>query len=207
VVLWEIVTLAKHPYPGLANDQVMAFVVDDERTMDMPIGCPQLFQELIGQCWSYDAHARPTFGSLVERLADFQDDAFRQVDLLDHYSVSGHETRYGICLDFVLLEQSSLFGRRIYGKSCRQCGKIAVDPFHIILSDDRKHLTFLPHISIVVVFIDGRINLPVSYFYRFNRFYRNTYLSIVFPKIRGSGLLFVVTFLAKFRSVEFENCT
>ena len=41
VVLWEMATLGAHPYQGLANEQIFAFVAGGS-TMQAPLGCPQL---------------------------------------------------------------------------------------------------------------------------------------------------------------------
>ena len=39
VVLWEMATLAAQPYQGLANEQVLKYVIDGG-IMEKPEGCP-----------------------------------------------------------------------------------------------------------------------------------------------------------------------
>lgn len=39
VVLWEMATLAAQPYQGLANEQVLRYVLDG-KIMEKPEGCP-----------------------------------------------------------------------------------------------------------------------------------------------------------------------
>lgn len=79
VVLWEIITLAKHPFPGLSNEEVMEMVVDQKRTMAMPTGCPHIFAEIMRLCWTYDAQSRPAFCDLVHWLLDWQDEKFKEI--------------------------------------------------------------------------------------------------------------------------------
>lgn len=60
VVLWEVATLAAQPYQGLANDQVLQFVVDG-RLMPRPENCPDRLYHMMKRCWAFQPHNRPTF--------------------------------------------------------------------------------------------------------------------------------------------------
>uniref|UniRef100_A0A915HLP0 receptor protein-tyrosine kinase n=1 Tax=Romanomermis culicivorax TaxID=13658 RepID=A0A915HLP0_ROMCU len=79
VLLWEIVTLAQQPYAGLSNEDVFNFVVDSQRTMDKPTGCPFLFETLMRQCWQYEAKSRPTFEYFASQLEPYQELAFHSI--------------------------------------------------------------------------------------------------------------------------------
>lgn len=67
VVLWEMVTLAMQPYQGLANDQVLKFVVGGG-VMPKPENCPELTFTIMTMCWARNPKARPTFINIIEML-------------------------------------------------------------------------------------------------------------------------------------------
>ncbi|XP_060801498.1 proto-oncogene tyrosine-protein kinase ROS isoform X2 [Amyelois transitella] len=60
VLCWEILSLGQQPYPARTNRQVLAFVRAGG-TPDRPPNCPAAFYDLLRQCWSYSAEARPSF--------------------------------------------------------------------------------------------------------------------------------------------------
>ncbi|XP_061425032.1 tyrosine-protein kinase SRK2-like [Lethenteron reissneri] len=70
VLLHEIVTYGKLPYPGQTNAEVLA-AVDRGYRMPCPAGCPQAFYDLMLECWNVDDQARPTFETLQWQLEDF----------------------------------------------------------------------------------------------------------------------------------------
>lgn len=67
VVLWEMATLASQPYQGLANQQVLKYVMDGG-VMERPQGCPDRLYVLMEMCWRYNPKHRPSFIDLVEDL-------------------------------------------------------------------------------------------------------------------------------------------
>src|SRR3569832_744897 len=84
VVLWEIATLATEPYPGLNQEDVIHFVVEESGHMNIPRGCPTFFADLMLACWKYAANERPTFEILVGYLAPMaaeSDPGFSRVTL------------------------------------------------------------------------------------------------------------------------------
>ncbi|XP_037302260.1 insulin receptor [Manduca sexta] len=76
VVLWEMATLAMQPYQGLSNEQVVRYVVEGG-VMERPEHCPDRLYELMRQCWSHRAAARPSFLRLVADLAPHAHAHFR----------------------------------------------------------------------------------------------------------------------------------
>ncbi|XP_038659281.1 tyrosine-protein kinase SRK2-like [Scyliorhinus canicula] len=67
VLLYEIVTHGKTPYPGMENREVVSMVSKDYR-MPCPDGCPEKLYEVMLQCWNSTAQNRPSFKALVQTL-------------------------------------------------------------------------------------------------------------------------------------------
>ncbi|KHJ93496.1 src domain protein [Oesophagostomum dentatum] len=69
ILLMEIVTYGKTPYPGMDNAEVLE-QVDAGYRMPCPPGCPPALYEIMCQCWKADAEKRPTFETLQWKLED-----------------------------------------------------------------------------------------------------------------------------------------
>ncbi|GCB77807.1 hypothetical protein scyTo_0016746, partial [Scyliorhinus torazame] len=67
VLLYEIVTHGKTPYPGMENREVVSMVSKDYR-MPCPDGCPEKLYEVMLRCWNSTAQNRPSFKALVQTL-------------------------------------------------------------------------------------------------------------------------------------------
>lgn len=72
-------TLASQPYAGLSNEDVMRFVVDHRRVMEMPTGCPPRLYELMVLCWRYEPKERPTFAEIEAMLLPDMSEQFLRV--------------------------------------------------------------------------------------------------------------------------------
>ncbi|XP_041061117.1 tyrosine-protein kinase SRK3-like isoform X1 [Carcharodon carcharias] len=70
VLLYEIVTHGRTPYPGLDNQEVVSMVSKGYR-MPCPDGCPGKLNEIMLQCWNSTAQNRPSFKALVQILVPF----------------------------------------------------------------------------------------------------------------------------------------
>ncbi|KAM9294553.1 insulin receptor-related protein [Gastrophryne carolinensis] len=91
VVLWEIATLAEQPYQGMANEQVLHFVIDNG-TLEKPDGCPDRLHELMRLCWQKNPKSRPTFIQILDSLKDDLKPRFQQVSFYSNslkHRVSG----------------------------------------------------------------------------------------------------------------------
>ncbi|CAH1796561.1 unnamed protein product [Owenia fusiformis] len=77
VVLWEMATLAAQPYQGLANEEVLKFVIDGH-VMEPPDGCPRKLYDIMSMCWRFSAKSRPTFLDLIEILLPDVDESFQK---------------------------------------------------------------------------------------------------------------------------------
>lgn len=90
IVLWEIATLAEQPYQGLANEQVLQFVIA-QGTLERPLQCPDLLYDIMEVCWKWRPRSRPTFTDIVEKLESSVGQDFRLVSF--YHSKDGEEFR------------------------------------------------------------------------------------------------------------------
>ena len=66
VVLWEILTLAEHPYIGLSNEQVVTYVTVTGNHLDKPFDTPDYLWEIMKSCWAWNPKNRPSFPAIIE---------------------------------------------------------------------------------------------------------------------------------------------
>ncbi|KAF1769652.1 hypothetical protein GCK72_001469 [Caenorhabditis remanei] len=69
ILLTEIVTYGRLPYPGMTNAEVLQ-QVDVGYRMPCPAGCPPALYDIMQQCWRSDPDKRPTFETLQWKLED-----------------------------------------------------------------------------------------------------------------------------------------
>ena len=85
ILLYELITYGRFPYPGMNNAQVLEALQTGYR-MPCPNGCPEHLYEIMMECWKHDPTSRPTFETLKWRLEEFfttdSDPAYREVN--DH---------------------------------------------------------------------------------------------------------------------------
>eukprot|EP00052_Salpingoeca_macrocollata_P029158 m.290719 g.290719 ORF g.290719 m.290719 type:complete len:425 (-) comp22951_c0_seq8:71-1345(-) len=70
ILLTELVTHGRIPYPGMSNAEVLQQVERGYR-MPSPPGCPDELYQIMLDCWKANSNERPTFESLQWRLEDF----------------------------------------------------------------------------------------------------------------------------------------
>ncbi|XP_067862778.1 tyrosine-protein kinase Fyn-like isoform X1 [Heptranchias perlo] len=70
ILLTELVTKGRVPYPGMNNREVLEQVERGYR-MPCPNACPGSLHELMIQCWKKDPEERPTFEYLQSFLEDY----------------------------------------------------------------------------------------------------------------------------------------
>ena len=70
ILLYELITYGRFPYPGMNNAQVLEALKTGYR-LPCPIGCPEQLYEIMRECWREDAESRPTFESLHWRMEDY----------------------------------------------------------------------------------------------------------------------------------------
>uniref|UniRef100_A0A671SRF4 receptor protein-tyrosine kinase n=1 Tax=Sinocyclocheilus anshuiensis TaxID=1608454 RepID=A0A671SRF4_9TELE len=72
VLLWEIMTLGKLPYPKNTNHEVLSHISTCAR-LPSPAGYPQRLYNLMMSCWSKEPTERPNFQYLEETLSKLRD--------------------------------------------------------------------------------------------------------------------------------------
>ncbi|XP_049818027.1 tyrosine-protein kinase Src42A [Aethina tumida] len=70
ILLTELVTYGRIPYPGMTNAEVLHQVEHGYR-MPQPPNCPQSLYDIMLECWNRDPMKRPTFETLQWKLEDF----------------------------------------------------------------------------------------------------------------------------------------
>ncbi|KAL0967094.1 hypothetical protein UPYG_G00247740 [Umbra pygmaea] len=70
ILLTEIVTYGRIPYPGMTNPEVIRNL-DNNYRMPCPEGCPGELYDVMMSCWKERAEDRPTFEHLQHTLNDF----------------------------------------------------------------------------------------------------------------------------------------
>uniref|UniRef100_A0A667XGX0 Tyrosine-protein kinase n=1 Tax=Myripristis murdjan TaxID=586833 RepID=A0A667XGX0_9TELE len=70
ILLTELVTKGRVPYPGMVNREVLEQVERGYR-MPCPQGCPESLHEMMRQCWKKDPDERPTFEYIQSFLEDY----------------------------------------------------------------------------------------------------------------------------------------
>lgn len=70
IVITELVTYGRTPYPGMNNAEVLAQVENGYR-MPCPPNCPAKLYDIMLECWHKDPAKRPTFETLQWKLEDF----------------------------------------------------------------------------------------------------------------------------------------
>ncbi|KAJ8266014.1 hypothetical protein GJAV_G00124930 [Gymnothorax javanicus] len=102
ILLWEIFSLGKSPYPGVPVDSRFYRMIKDGGQMSQPEFAPAEIYEIVKACWNLEPTERPTFSKIVRTMGlmlqgpseqgykNTLDDAFkRQLETL--YSCKGGE--------------------------------------------------------------------------------------------------------------------
>lgn len=75
VVLWELLT-GETPYKGIDALGVAYGVAVNKLTLPIPSTCPQLFSQLMSDCWHQTPQYRPTFAGIIKSLEEVQLSSF-----------------------------------------------------------------------------------------------------------------------------------
>ena len=69
IVLYEIITYGRPPYPGMTNAEALEAAVQGYRTPQPP-GCPDKLYNIMLNCWREESENRPLFEALQWQLED-----------------------------------------------------------------------------------------------------------------------------------------
>ncbi|XP_038055177.1 cytoplasmic tyrosine-protein kinase BMX-like [Patiria miniata] len=73
ILLWEIFSGGKLPYPTMNNVQVVDQVTRHHYRMDIPEKCPRPMYNIMYRCWHEKPEKRPSFADLKQMLVQLQD--------------------------------------------------------------------------------------------------------------------------------------
>jgi fyn-related kinase len=73
VLLTELITYGRVPYPGMTNKQVLESIIDNGYRMPQPSNCPNKLYDIMLRCWLENPDDRPTFATLKDILDNFFD--------------------------------------------------------------------------------------------------------------------------------------
>ncbi|XP_030080360.1 vascular endothelial growth factor receptor 1 isoform X7 [Drosophila hydei] len=93
IVLWELFSLSKVPYPGIDPNQELFNKLNDGYRMEKPPYANQEIYEIMLECWRKSPESRPLFNVLERRFANMlgEDVANHYLDLNDPYMRSNSE--------------------------------------------------------------------------------------------------------------------
>ncbi|XP_059061898.1 vascular endothelial growth factor receptor 1 isoform X2 [Achroia grisella] len=82
IVLWELFSLAKTPYPNMSPQNLLQWLTDGRR-LEKPTYADDRLYDVMRQCWEHKPTMRPSFTRLQELLGSFLEDNVRNhyVDL------------------------------------------------------------------------------------------------------------------------------
>ena len=72
IVLYEIITYGRFPYPAMTNSEVKEQIVQGYR-MPQPKGCPDQLYNIMLHCWRENPTSRPRFEALQWQLEEIKD--------------------------------------------------------------------------------------------------------------------------------------
>ncbi|XP_055027857.2 proto-oncogene tyrosine-protein kinase ROS isoform X2 [Misgurnus anguillicaudatus] len=99
VLLWEIMTLGKLPYPTYTNHEVLSYINAGGR-LPLPTGCPKSLYNLMMDCWKKGPNERPSFQDLQEtlhRLRDYEADQIGENMIACHVNQAYQEDEEEVC--------------------------------------------------------------------------------------------------------------
>ncbi|GMH33087.1 hypothetical protein BSKO_00921 [Bryopsis sp. KO-2023] len=68
MLLWELLSQSEQPYPNKNHGEIILTVVNEGRRPHFGPNYPELFADLIRDCWKQSRHDRPKFPDIVRRL-------------------------------------------------------------------------------------------------------------------------------------------
>ncbi|XP_043950379.1 platelet-derived growth factor receptor alpha isoform X4 [Drosophila biarmipes] len=103
IVLWEMFSLAKVPYPGIDPNQELFNKLNDGYRMEKPPYANQELYEIMLECWRKNPESRPLFPELEQRFAKMlgEDVANHYLDLNTPYMETNIESTKNQTTDYL----------------------------------------------------------------------------------------------------------
>ncbi|XP_043065312.1 vascular endothelial growth factor receptor 1 isoform X3 [Drosophila ficusphila] len=104
VVLWEMFSLSKVPYPAINSNQELFNKLNDGYRMEKPQFANKVLHEIMLECWRKNPESRPLFNELEERFASMlgEDISSQYLELNEPYMQSNIEYRKVNPMDFLV---------------------------------------------------------------------------------------------------------
>ncbi|XP_057365386.1 vascular endothelial growth factor receptor 1-like isoform X1 [Daphnia carinata] len=92
IVLWELFSLGKTPYPGMEADEQFFIKLRQGYRMEKPKYAPNMIYQIMKNCWLHDPTERPDFTALSEALGEQLNPTVRRhyLDLNEAYIESNN---------------------------------------------------------------------------------------------------------------------
>jgi len=84
ILLWEIFSGGKTPYPGATNREVIDFV-DKGHRLNRPLKCSHDVYSLMMSCWLENSASRPNFNFIFEKLENLIDNININIQAVEDY--------------------------------------------------------------------------------------------------------------------------
>ncbi|XP_072392204.1 vascular endothelial growth factor receptor 1-like isoform X2 [Diabrotica undecimpunctata] len=87
IVLWELFSLGRTPYPGMEADERLYHKLLDGYRLESPEYSPKEVYQIMTECWLAKPVGRPSFTKLTERIGTLLEETLRKhyIDLNDPY--------------------------------------------------------------------------------------------------------------------------
>ncbi|XP_050741595.1 platelet-derived growth factor receptor alpha isoform X3 [Drosophila biarmipes] len=135
IVLWEMFSLAKVPYPGIDPNQELFNKLNDGYRMEKPPYANQELYEIMLECWRKNPESRPLFPELEQRFAKMlgEDVANHYLDLNTPYMETNIESTKNQTTDYLGLMGSP---DEVAPSAPRYVNGLVVPKIHICESPD-----------------------------------------------------------------------
>jgi hypothetical protein len=93
VVLWELFSLGRAPYPGMRHNEILRQLLSGYR-MDKPEYANNEIGQLMSNCWKTEPKERPTFHQLEEALGRQFDSSVKEyyLELNEPYAITNFQS-------------------------------------------------------------------------------------------------------------------
>lgn len=68
VTLWEATSLGEKPYRKMKGNEILKFLVEDEKRLAKPEFCDDQVYSIMLMCWEYDKNRRPSFEEIEQQM-------------------------------------------------------------------------------------------------------------------------------------------